>query len=57
MISSKSLYDIHAVLCHPGVVTCLNHFIKSRNLPYSIENVKQVCKECCVCQEIKPKYY
>ena len=56
MINSKSLYDIHAALCHPGV-TRLSHFIKSRNLLYSTENVKQVCKECRVCQEIKPKYY
>ena len=52
MMSSKSLYDIHTALCHP-VATQL---IKSRNLPYSIKNVKQVCKECCVCQEIKPIY-
>ena len=55
-ISSESLYDLHAALCHPGV-TRLHHFIRSRNLPYSVEDVKQICKECRICKEIKPKYY
>ena len=55
-ISSESLYDLHAALCHPGV-TRLHHFIRSRNLPYSVEDVKQICKECRICKEVKPKYY
>ncbi|CAI9729600.1 Hypothetical predicted protein [Octopus vulgaris] len=42
-ISSHSLYELHAALCRPGVV-CLHHFIRSRNLPYSLENMKQICR-------------
>ena len=55
-ISSESLYNIHSALCHPGV-TRLYHFVRLRNLQYSIDNVKQVCKDCSICQEIKPNYY
>ena len=55
-LSSNSLHDIHTALCQPGV-TRLNHFIKTKNLPYSLDNIKQVCKECKICQEVKPRYY
>ena len=33
------------------------HFIKSKNLPYSTENVKQVCAQCHVCCQLKPKFF
>ena len=37
----ESLFSIRrAVLGHPGV-TCLHHFIRSRNLPYSIKNINK----------------
>ncbi|XP_065675863.1 uncharacterized protein LOC136092072 [Hydra vulgaris] len=55
-ISSEPLYELHALLCHPGV-TRLHHFIRSRNLPYSVEDVKQICRDCRICKEIKPQYY
>ena len=55
-INSESLYSLHAALCHPGV-TRLHNFIRSKNLPYSVDNVKQVCRDYRICQEIKPKYY
>ena len=35
------LHEIHENLCHPGI-TWLAHFVKVRNLPYSIEEVKRV---------------
>ncbi|XP_047139500.1 uncharacterized protein LOC124815196 [Hydra vulgaris] len=41
-ISSESLYDLHTALCHLGVIR-LHHFIRSRNLPYLAEDVKQIC--------------
>ena len=34
-----------------------NHFIKTKNLPYSLDNIKHVWKECKICQEVKPRYY
>ena len=50
------LYEIHKNLCHPGL-TRLAHFIKVRNLPYSIEEFKRVCAACTVCARWKPRFY
>ena len=55
-ISSESLNSLHSALCHPGI-TRLHHFVRSRNLAYSLENIKHVCNNCRICQEVKPKYY
>ena len=55
-MSSNSLSDLHCSLCHPGI-TRLNHYIKSKNLPYSVDDVKRVCSTCLVCAELKPRYY
>ncbi|XP_038652364.1 uncharacterized protein LOC119965671 [Scyliorhinus canicula] len=50
------LRSLHADLCHPGV-TRLHHFIKARNLPYSIEEVRSVTRDCHICAECKPHFY
>ncbi|XP_046841983.1 uncharacterized protein LOC124436099 [Xenia sp. Carnegie-2017] len=55
-IPAASLTEIHPALCHPGV-TRLLHFIRSKNLPYSTEEVKRVCSSCRVCAELKPQFY
>ena len=36
---SNTLYKVHDALCHPGVVR-LSHFVKMKNLPYSIDDIK-----------------
>ncbi|XP_065679006.1 uncharacterized protein LOC136093720 [Hydra vulgaris] len=54
--SQTNLSDIHSCLCHPGV-TCMLHFVKSKNLPFSTEEVKRVCSNCQICSELKPKFY
>lgn len=54
--SRRSLEQIHRDLAHPGVVR-LHHFTRSRNLPYTMEEVRTVCKQCRVCAEIKPQFY
>ncbi len=46
--SAESLSELHNSLCHPGV-TRMCHFVKTRNLPYSIEDVRQMTKACRVC--------
>ncbi|MCP4800870.1 MAG: DDE-type integrase/transposase/recombinase, partial [bacterium] len=51
-----SLYTLHEALCHPGV-TRLNHFVRSKNLPYSMEEVKRVTNQCQICAESKPQYH
>ena len=53
---ASNLEDIHAQLCHPGV-TRLLHFVKSKNLPFSTEEVKRVCAGCRICAELKPRFY
>ena len=53
---SSNLEDIHAQLCRPGV-TRLLHFVKSKNLLFSTEEVKRVCADCRICAELKPKCY
>ena len=54
--SFKSLSELHNSLCHPGV-TRMFHFVRTRNLPYSIEDVRQMTKACQVCAEHKPHFY
>ena len=41
-----NLMEIYKVLGHPGV-TRLLHFVKTKNAPFSIEDVKSVCSNCC----------
>ena len=40
-----SLYKLHEALCHPGV-TRLNHFVRTKNLSYSLDEVKRVTSQC-----------
>jgi hypothetical protein len=54
--STSTLNDIHDGLCHPGV-TRLLHFVRSKNLPFSTEDVKKVCSTCKVCAFLKPRFY
>ena len=50
------LVGIHEQLGHPGI-SRLSHFIRMKNLPYSMEEVKKICLNCRVCAELKPRYY
>ncbi|XP_059806295.1 uncharacterized protein LOC132381094 isoform X2 [Hypanus sabinus] len=50
------LYALHAQLCHPGV-TRFYHFVKARNLPYSLENIRTMTRDCQICAECKPHFY
>ena len=52
----SNLSELHNSLCHPGV-TRMFHFVKSRNLPYSVEDVRQMTKACRVCAELKPQFH
>ena len=46
---------IHYQLCHPGI-SRLSHSERSKNLPFSTENVKKVCQACKICAALKPKF-
>ena len=52
---SSSLYEVHAGLCNPGK-TRTYHFVKSKNLPFSLSNVRKVVTNCKICAEIKPNF-
>ena len=54
--SSSKLSDIHDQLCHPGV-TRLLHFVRTKSLPYSTDDVKKLYHSCRICAELKPQFY
>ena len=54
--SSSDLQSIHQELCHPGI-TRMTHVVRSRNLPYSVEDVKRITNSCQTCAENKPRFY
>ena len=47
---------IHTALCHPGVTRML-HLVRSKNLPFSTEDVKRTRSMCRMCAELKPQFY
>lgn len=49
------LREIHEQLCHPGI-TRLAHFIRMKNLPYTLEEVKTVAQSCHSCALLKPRF-
>ena len=54
--SEFSLYEIHDALCHPRV-TRLNAYVISKNLPFSVEDIRKVTSSCSICNEIKPRFF
>ena len=52
----SKLKELHEALAHPGV-TRMSHFIRSRNLPYSIDEVRKINNNCQACSEIKPRFF
>ena len=47
---------IHQQLGHPDV-SRLSYFVRSKNLPFSTEDVKNVSQVCKICAELKPKFF
>ena len=50
------LKALHEQLCHPGI-SRFYHFVRARNLPFSMEDVKKVVGSCRDCAEVKPRYF
>lgn len=50
------LHEIHVSGCLPGI-TRVYHFVKLKNLPFSLDDVRRVCNACKICLEIKPHIY
>ena len=55
-IDTVSLYELHDSLCHPGV-TRLYHFVRQKNLPFSLDEIKKMTSSCRICCECKPKFH
>ena len=53
--TADKLHSLHEDLCHPGVTRML-HLVRSKNMPYSVENVRAVVQACQVCSEMKPRF-
>ena len=51
-----TLFKWHQSLCHPGI-TRMAHFVKVRNLPFSLDEIRKVTNTCEICAECKPQYY
>jgi hypothetical protein len=51
----KNLLDLHQALCHPGVTRML-HWVRSRNMPYSVEDIRSMTASCPICAELKPQF-
>ena len=55
-ISTDPLEMLHKELCCPGI-TRLWHFVRLKNLPYSLDDVKACIRSCKTCAEIKPQFF
>lgn len=53
--TSNDLMQLHKNLCHPGV-TRMVHWVRSKSLAYSVEDVRRVTASCPICAEIKPRF-
>ena len=54
--TESQLVEFHGSLCHPGV-SRMAHFVRSRNLPYSVEDIRRVTSSCTICAKTKPQYF
>ena len=55
-ISDSTLQQVHDSLYHPGI-TRMIHFVRSRNLPYSVDDIRKTISKCQVRAELKPQFY
>ena len=53
--SAKDLVEIHKILGHPGTRR-LSHFVRAKNLPFSMDEIKTVCRNCSECAKLKPRF-
>ena len=47
--------NLHESLCHPGI-TRWAHYIKVKNLPFSLSDIKNVIQACKDCSEVKASF-
>ncbi|GAA55652.1 pro-Pol polyprotein, partial [Clonorchis sinensis] len=52
---TEKLEELHNMLCHPRV-TRFAHFVRSKNLAFSVSDIRRVVSNCSTCSELKPKF-
>ena len=52
----SSLKGLHESLGHPGI-TRPWHFVRSKNLPFSLEEFRQTCLNCHTCSVLEPCFH
>jgi hypothetical protein len=55
-VAENKLKQIHDTLCHPGIRR-MAHYVRSKNLPYSMEDIKRMTSQCRECAAVKPQFY
>ena len=55
-VSNDKLSQLHDSLCHPGL-TRMNHYVKMKNIPASIDELKSIITNCRTCAECKPRFH
>ena len=53
---SSNLAEIRVALCHSSV-TRLLHFFRTKNVPFSTDDICKVCSNCRICAELKPSFH
>ncbi|XP_054267292.1 uncharacterized protein LOC128989427 [Macrosteles quadrilineatus] len=53
---NAKLFELHKSLCHPGV-TRMFHWIRTKNLNYTLDDVKRMTSACQTCAEVKPRFH
>lgn len=54
-MTATKLYELHDLLCHPGI-TRMAHWVRTKNLPYSLQDIKAMIASCSVCANLKPRF-
>ena len=54
-VTVNRLRELHIALCHPGV-TRMAHFVRTKNLPYALADIREMTANCKECLEIKPQF-
>ena len=54
--SDAKLKELHEGLCHPGILWML-HFVRTKTLPFSTEDVKRVNSSCRTCAQVKSDFF
>ena len=55
-VAESRLMQLHKELCCPGVMRFW-HFVRSKNFPYSLDEIKKCCSTCPTCAEVKPQFH